>query len=1059
MSGALYPPSIERDSPLVGRARETKWLSATLRGGASNDPRVLFVSGEPGIGKTRLLEFAAQQVAESGGIVLRGSCYEDASMVPYGPFTEALHALIRQRDEDSGAILPVDLAQVLPDWDAGDGPGTSGMIALDREERLRLFDAVARSILDASADRQVVLLLDDLHWADEPSALLLRYITRVLRNSPITIIGAYRDTDLDASKPFEGVLRDLQRERLASRIALRRLSRDESATLVAQLLGTGRESIEPQVFETIQHESEGVPFFIEELVLHLRESGMLALTGAGRWELTAGAAASIPQSVRSVVGHRLVQLPDYAREALMVAAVIGREFSYDLLASVLKRRGREADDHLIACIEEATRRRLIVERQGQPGFGTTFVFAHEQIQSVLYWEMNPVRRRALHQLVGETLEEGESDPRQVAARLAHHFSHGEDLVKAAHYFVLAAEEAAKYRALEQAIHYYNGALEIIESRGSSPGDESPEKRMFEILLARDRLYETGNDRTAQASGIQELLVTADRLDDPETHLEARLRAARYAVRTGTIALALKHASVAQNLAIDLDDRARARAALSRAQAHVGRLLGEPSRLYRPNEDLTAAARLLSEARELAEELGWERAVAWITQELGVVLWALAERDDSDARARARSFFIDALERFRAAGDRKGEITALIALAYRRPVSAASPSSPLQGSYVGFLEEIRRLRQTEHLLSRESDRPRLEALSRMSIHVYARTHGWYETALERACEALEWASSAGDNRVSLHARLGLSETERLLGRADRALDHANHAAAVFETAHASGLMSLARKEDVLNALALAHRAAGRPERAEAFAVERLELARDRGTQPALADATVTLAEVLSDIDGAEEHARATAQATLTHTRDLAGPITWDIRALLVLANLELRAGNASSALDHVSAATSRIEAREIALVWLVTYAALVQGKVLELAGRWDDARNWFERAHEHVENTAEHITAASLKKHFLTAGLYVTEVRETAARYGLTSASPDGSRERERIAGLTPRELEVLALVAAGRTNREISDELFISEKTVARHLTNIFNKIDAQSRTQAAGWAFRHGIA
>jgi DNA-binding CsgD family transcriptional regulator len=180
---------------------------------------------------------------------------------------------------------------------------------------------------------------------------------------------------------------------------------------------------------------------------------------------------------------------------------------------------------------------------------------------------------------------------------------------------------------------------------------------------------------------------------------------------------------------------------------------------------------------------------------------------------------------------------------------------------------------------------------------------------------------------------------------------------------------------------------------------------------------------------------------------------------VLAELALRAGRPEDALDRAAAAVSRIEARETPLVWLVTCAALVQGRALEAAGRRDDARIWFERAHEHIENTAEHLTGDALREIYLRDGFCVSAIRGAAARYGIGRGALPLSETADRLAGLTPRELEVLSLVAAGRTNREISDELYISEKTVARHLTNIFNKVEVESRTQAAAWAFRNGIA
>jgi DNA-binding CsgD family transcriptional regulator len=391
-------------------------------------------------------------------------------------------------------------------------------------------------------------------------------------------------------------------------------------------------------------------------------------------------------------------------------------------------------------------------------------------------------------------------------------------------------------------------------------------------------------------------------------------------------------------------------------------------------------------------------------------------------------------------------------------------SALQGSYVAFLEEIRRLRQTEHLLGRESDRPRMEALSCLSIHLYARTHAWYETAIERAREALEWASSARDARITLLARLGLSETERLLGRPGRALDHANHAAAVFEAGQDVGVLRAGQREEVLGALAAAYLALGNAERGVEFARERLDHAGARSSGypragAAVVEATVGLAEALLLLERAETESGEHARETLRLAADLPGTIMWDIRALLALAELALRRERPDEALDHASAAVSRIEARETPLVWLVTYAAWVQGRALEAAGQRDDACAWFERAYEHVENTAEHLTSETLRDAYLQAGLHVPWIREAAARYGLGRGALPPVETADRLAGLTPRELEVLTLVAAGRTNREISDELYISEKTVARHLTNIFNKIDAESRTQAAAWAFRNGMA
>ncbi len=1057
VGSATQPPS---SATLVGRDAELTALLDAYREIEQGASRVVFVSGEPGIGKTHLLGHFVGAVHAAGGMALRGNCYEDAAMAPYAPFVEALRPLLGA----AGSPRTSGLAGVLPGVEPARLESDQGIpdIVRDSDERLRLFDAVARRLNDAAADQPVVLLLDDLHWADEPTALLLRYIARVVRTSPLLLVGAYRDTDLDSRKPFEGVLRDLQRERLASRLALRRLDQAQTAQIVAEILDVDVPALSPDFLATLQHESEGVPFFIEELVLHLREVDLLGPQSDGRWGLSADAATAVPQSVRSVVGHRLETISPGAQEALAVAAVIGKEFSFDLLQEVLRQRGAAVSDELVGFIEEATVRRLIQER-GIIGGEALYAFAHEQIQSVLYWSMNAIRRRSLHQAVGAMIEQLEPTPERVAARLAYHFSHGEDLGKAAHYLYLAAEDAVRVRATEQAIRYYDAALEVLADHPGPNSDETDAELRMRILLSRDTQYEYVHALAPQEAGLAEIMRLADAQERDDWRLSGLLRSARYCVRIGDPDRAENHAARAREIAAGGSLEDQARASLSSAQAAIGRILGEPSRLYRPKEKLIAAVQHLTAAREQCEELGWQRGVAWVTQDMGVVLWRLADASDEDARARARSFLIDALEKFRETNDRKGEITALIALAYRRPVSASAAGKPLQGSYVAFLEEIRRLRQTEHLLAREGDRPRLEALSRMSIHLYARTHGWYETALERAHEALEWANSARNTRIALLAHLGLSETERLLGRPGRALDHANRAVAVFETAQAqrsqAGGLRESQREEVLGALASAYLALKQPERAVEFACERLEAAAARSGGTAQIEATVSLAEALFHSDCGPEEAGRHARETLRLSAGLPGTIVWDIRASLVLAELALQAGDGEQALDHVSTAVSRIEARETPLVWLVTYAAWVQARALEATGNRDDARSWFERAYEHVENTAEHLTADGLRDAYIEHGFCVAEIREAAARYGLGRGALPPAETADRLAGLTPRELEVLTLVAAGRTNREISDELYISEKTVARHLTNIFNKIDAESRTQAAAWAFRNGLA
>ncbi|MEZ4570827.1 MAG: ATP-binding protein [Thermomicrobiales bacterium] len=257
-SGALTRSPAPRS--LIGRGEEFGVLQDAYRASLEGDTHIVFVSGEPGIGKTHLLDHFVTWSSNEGALTLRGNCYEDAAMAPYVPFVEALRPLATGAP-DAGPG-ETGLAAALPSAGSPPVPREYGVPSTRQngDERLRLFDAVARWFIDLANDQPVVLLLDDLHWADEPTALLLRYVARVVRAAPLLIVGAYRDTDLDTRQPFEGVLRDLQRERIAFRLALRRLDLEKTSAIVSELLAVDLDEISPAFLSTIQHESEGVPF-------------------------------------------------------------------------------------------------------------------------------------------------------------------------------------------------------------------------------------------------------------------------------------------------------------------------------------------------------------------------------------------------------------------------------------------------------------------------------------------------------------------------------------------------------------------------------------------------------------------------------------------------------------------------------------------------------------------------------------------------------------------------------------------------------------------------------
>jgi DNA-binding CsgD family transcriptional regulator len=1045
--GDLLPPT--------GREREFEQLRMVYRNRGSDSVPAAFVGGEPGIGKSYLLEHLASDAAASGVTVLRSSCYEDAPPAPYGPFVEVLRAIPWLADllADSGSreslawILP-EGGRVPSDLRAGNEP------MLRSGNRTPYFDAYARVLADLANDAAILVILDDLHWADEPTTQLLRYLVRALRGQAVTFVGSYRDTDLAPALPFEAVLRDLQRERLATHVLLRRLALPETRIVVGQVLGVPESQVSRDAAERIYLASEGVPFFIGELVYHLREESRFTVDPSGVWALQPESETFLPPGVRSVVGHRLTRLSAEARDVLSIAAVIGKEFSPDLLINVAQTRSAISNDSLLQAIDDAVDKRLIVERfdSGRPGYQ----FAHEQIREVLYRGVNAIRRRSLHEVIGQHLERASVDLTGDAGRLAYHFSNGEDLQRAARYSRMAGEEAALVHAYEEALRYFDAALEIDYLTADAIEDSSSK---VSLLSMRDRALRALGQHTPRREGVQEILRLADASGDAKLLFQALIRSSGYHLDTGELSRAVEDANNAVRVAAGLNDRERLYAEWTLAEAYIGRESGEPSYLQRPARELIEAAHHLTIARQLAEQLGERDHTAWLTQELGVVLWELAREDDAESRTRARTFLVEALEGFRAAGNRKGEVTALISLAYRRPVDTAPTPGQLQGSYVAFLEEIRRLRKTEHLLARESDRPRLEALSLLSIHMFCRTEGWYEIALDRANQALEWAITARQPRISVLARLGLSETELRLGRAIRALEHAEQAAAIVDLGSHAGPSLESQRGQVAQALARAHQLLGNRQTAIELASAHFEKSRLSGRDSAIAESEICLAEMLAASPEGRDLAVQHSEAVLHRSTRLPGSINWDIRAHNVMTRAWLTDRDLSSALGHASAAVSRLEARDIALVELRTETYYLRGIVLEAAGSSDDANADIQRALDLVERTASRIADDALRQNYFERSPLATGVRDAAARLGILAQPEQRSGRGERPGGLTLREIEVLRLVAAGKTNREIADELFISEKTVARHLTNTFIKIDSQSRTQAAAWAFRQGIA
>ncbi len=459
---------------LVGRTGELRELREHLDRMLSAEGRLVLISGEPGIGKTRLAEELAVYAHLRGAWVLRGHCYEQDVGVPYLPFMETMRLLFHLTGPSLISELGEradDLARFLPELSPNK---TEASVLTPEDERIRVFEAAARWVSAAAHVRPLVFVLDDLQWADRASLRLLLHLVRSTRGDRVLVLGTYREMELDVEHPLNETLRQMNRERLYYRLPVRRLSEENTRALLSGLLD---EEVTPELASAIHHETEGNPFFIEEVVKALIEEGMI-YRESGRWQRLNIDKLEIPQSVKAVVGQRVLKAGEICRRVLTIAAIIGREFDPDVLVRV----SQLEEDKVLDALDEAIRLQLI--REARLNRGTGYVFEHALIRQALHESLNARRRARLHQQVGGALEVLYGTRRDDRIEeLAYHFGEAGPATapQGIEYNLRAARKAMSLFAMEEAERRLGVALELSEST------EDPMARA-DVLRAQGDLY-------------------------------------------------------------------------------------------------------------------------------------------------------------------------------------------------------------------------------------------------------------------------------------------------------------------------------------------------------------------------------------------------------------------------------------------------------------------------------------------------------------------------------------------------------------------------------------------
>ena len=500
---------------LVGRTNELAEARELWRRAREGRGHGVLLSGEPGAGKTRLAREITIQAAMEGALVLTGGCYEYEATTPYLPFVEAFRRWIREEKDDDKlrTILGDNASQITklaPEIETRLGAFPQHPQMAPHEERLLFFDAVAQVCSNIAQRQSLLFYADDLHWADRGTLWLLAHLLRQLREERVLILGAYRETELDRAHPLAKALVDWNRERLTTRIALKRFNESETEAQIDALLG---EHVSGEFAQAVHRETEGNPFFVEEVLKALIESGSVRRE-SGRWHRCEMEQLLIPQSVKEAIGSRLNRVSQECNEVLRVSAILGKVFTFEELTSA----SQQNEEQLLDALDEAVGAQLI-----SAGSDDSFAFTHDKIREVLYEELNPIRRRRLHRLAAEGLERNRGATYCAVEKLAHHYIQAGDYERGLEFAKKAAHEAERVFAFDEAVAAYGRARDCAEALGLTEeqvaqeesigkaymlhGDTIPAAEHFEraLALATDPAVRTRLQCEAAAS----LVTTAD----------------------------------------------------------------------------------------------------------------------------------------------------------------------------------------------------------------------------------------------------------------------------------------------------------------------------------------------------------------------------------------------------------------------------------------------------------------------------------------------------------------------------------------------------------------------
>lgn len=996
------------DAPLVGRQQELRALREALDAARGGRPNAVLLSGDAGAGKTRVLEAFAEHCVAGGTTVLRGHCVDfGAAGLPYLAFAEAVGAHLAA----TGVAAPPGLATLLGQGTGGQGGTDAGSDSVGDASavevgRMQLFEAVARFIGSLASTSPVVLVLEDLHWADPSSRDLLRYLLGRMRREQVLVVASYRSDDLHRAHPVRGLLGDLTRLPHVQRVELAPFDRRGMADFLAALAGA---AVPAATVRRVLERSEGNAYFAEEL-------------------FAAGDRPGLPDGLAEVLLDRLERLSPAAQQVARLAAVGGRRVADDVLLAVC---GMDRTD-----LDEALRE--AVSAQVLRAEGERYAFRHALLQEAVYADLLPGERSRWHGAYVRALSAAGLAGPGSAAELAHHSVAAHDLRTALVASVRAAEAATELLAPREALAHLERAIELYDS---VPGAAAATGLDAVDLYRRAAGYASRCGRVERAVALARAALgrADDEGGDPRRQALLHHRLAQHLIAADRLPDALVHAHAAV-AGLEAD------AARAPDREHAWALAGLARTLMLSG--LPEAREVAERAHEVAVALGASDVEADTLATLAVVH---PDVDVPDHVVDAR--LLQALVRARESSDVLTELRASVNLGWSRfdrgdvtgaldVVQAACDRAVASGLRWHQLSvEVRVLRRVARYVAgrwvtrtdAESDLAPDAAAARLAAAELYVQVARGDPAAEAAVQRLLPARGL-DQQVQLGVDGCLAELRRWQGRAAEAADVARAGADDLVRDHGEeqlGVIWLAALE--VGALAdVAGEAALRHDHGQVDVLHARAEGRFRAVEQVYLDAAGSSSRSRHQQPGPEAFAwlaRARAELATLSVLRTPGPAE-DARPLV--------AQRWREALQAFGYGYPYEQAR----CRLGLAETLLNGAPRGTPG-WEEARELLAEA-GHV---AGGLGALPLSRAVAALG------RRAGIQLETTSQTVD-----EAVVSLTGREQDVLRLVAQGWTNRRVGAALFISEKTVSVHLSNVMAKLGASGRTDAVSRAHRAGL-